>query len=484
LRFIPWVARCLEEEANNLIAIALAAAYNHTIWLRDNGTIIAWGNNANGQTNVPSGLSNVVAIAAGGAQAMALRRDGTVTNWGATGGSIPGNLTNAMAVAAGYVHGVALRNDATVVSWGNNSNGQTNVPTWLGPVKLIAAGGNQSLASMFSALVQYPVDVSKDLLLIYNTNSLNSSNVLYYYMQHRPMVSNANVLPIGCPAGDVMGTNEFITQLETPLRNWFEANPTKHPTYVILFLNISSRMTNTHYPEVYGSVSFALHERMYGTRPFVTHINMDGTNDCIGYINKLAAFGTNGQVIISASAGGFANTNYYFDDNRDDPPYGAGPSIGALARDAVLSASADALVTYRVDNSAAWISNGVHVAAYFSWGGHSPALRADYPWDGKVVFGTNSQWFLIGTVESGNGIRDDLFFGTFDEWFATGAFGGANYASTPVGAVSHVAEPGGFGNDAAILFGLWAQTRSLGICAWVSRRTPFTQVVGDPLVRR
>lgn len=49
------------------------------------------------------------------------------------------------------------------------------------------------------------VDVTKDLLLIYNTNSPDSVNVLNYYLQHRPMVSGANVLGIAAPTRDSFG---------------------------------------------------------------------------------------------------------------------------------------------------------------------------------------------------------------------------------------------------------------------------------------
>jgi hypothetical protein len=40
--------------------------------------VVAWGYNGLGQTNVPSGLSNVVAIAAGGSRSLALMRQPTV----------------------------------------------------------------------------------------------------------------------------------------------------------------------------------------------------------------------------------------------------------------------------------------------------------------------------------------------------------------------------------------------------------------------
>ena len=133
--------------------MAIAAGTNFSVALRSNGTLVAWGDNAYGQTNVPANLSNVVSIAAGGAQALALRRDGTVTNWGATSGSIPNSLTNVMGIAAGYAHSAALRNDSTVVTWGDNSNGQTNMGAGLSQVKSIAAGGNHTLAAIFSSLV-------------------------------------------------------------------------------------------------------------------------------------------------------------------------------------------------------------------------------------------------------------------------------------------------------------------------------------------
>ena len=205
------------------------------------------------QTNVPGNLSNVVAVSAGGLHALALRSNGTVVSWGenwAGQTNVPQDLTNAMAIAAGGAHSVALRNDGTVAAWGDNTAGQTNLSAGWGTVKLIAAGGDFTLTSQFSPLVQYQVDVTKDLLLIYNTNSPASSNVCLYYLQHRPMVFEANVLGIACPTNEIIDSVTFTNQVLGPVQGWLTANPTKHPQYAILFPDMPTRvwmMTNGQY---------------------------------------------------------------------------------------------------------------------------------------------------------------------------------------------------------------------------------------------
>jgi alpha-tubulin suppressor-like RCC1 family protein len=111
--------------------------------------VVAWGNNLYGQTNVPSGLNSVVAIAAGGGDCLALTEDGLVVGWGNSGWgqtNVPRGLSNVAAVAVGSQHSLALTAQGDVVAWGYNYYGQTNVPPGLSNVVAIAAGGNHSLA--------------------------------------------------------------------------------------------------------------------------------------------------------------------------------------------------------------------------------------------------------------------------------------------------------------------------------------------------
>ena len=51
---------------------AISAGNYHNLALNSDGTVVAWGDNRFGQTNVPAGLSGVTAIAAGGGHSLAL----------------------------------------------------------------------------------------------------------------------------------------------------------------------------------------------------------------------------------------------------------------------------------------------------------------------------------------------------------------------------------------------------------------------------
>ena len=76
--------------------------------LKQDGTVVAWGDNSFDQTTVPARLSGVVAIAAGYFHTVALKQDGTVVVWGSQT-DVPAGLSRVVAIAAGGAHTVVLR---------------------------------------------------------------------------------------------------------------------------------------------------------------------------------------------------------------------------------------------------------------------------------------------------------------------------------------------------------------------------------------
>jgi hypothetical protein len=129
--------------------IAVAGGRDHSLALRSSGTVVAWGDSSYGQTNVPGTLANVIGISAGGFHNAAVQNDGSITCWGYNfynQASVPADVTNATAVSCGNAFTMALRNDGTVRAWGDNIYGQTNVPAGLSNVTAIAAGGFHGLA--------------------------------------------------------------------------------------------------------------------------------------------------------------------------------------------------------------------------------------------------------------------------------------------------------------------------------------------------
>ena len=191
---------------NNVIQVAAGIA--HTLALRSDGTVWAWGDNFFGQLGIGTGgrdfdmltgthrnalpvqiptLSNITAISAGDVYSLALQNDGTVwawgnNSWGAIGDGTYGfnnfattptrvhGLTNITYIAAGGMsHAAAVRSDGTVWTWGHNAAGELGDGTTtdrLTPVQVpgitnavsVSVGGNL----LWGALSGYTVAVLDD----------------------------------------------------------------------------------------------------------------------------------------------------------------------------------------------------------------------------------------------------------------------------------------------------------------------------------
>jgi len=129
---------------------AIAAGGLHAMAVRNDGTLWAWGDNSKGQvgdgTNETkikkpvqiTGIDNIAAIAGGGSHSLVLKGDGTIYAWGDNSKGQLGNSTNenqnipvyinditdVAYISAGSTFSLVLKNDGTVWTWGENFCGQ------------------------------------------------------------------------------------------------------------------------------------------------------------------------------------------------------------------------------------------------------------------------------------------------------------------------------------------------------------------------
>src|SRR5262249_18274420 len=120
---------------------------DHSLALRADGRVIAWGDNTFGQTAVPPSATNVVAIAAYGAQSMALAADGNVFAWGENRNgltNIPSTAVTAVQIATSDTLSIVTRADRSIKSWGTPL-GLNIAANYSSLTLAIAAGPNYSM---------------------------------------------------------------------------------------------------------------------------------------------------------------------------------------------------------------------------------------------------------------------------------------------------------------------------------------------------
>jgi hypothetical protein len=146
--------------------------------LKNDGSVLVWGRNNEGQTNVPvAAQSGVSGISAGYFFTMALKNDGSVVLWGDDNSgrmAVPTNLTGVAAIAGGGYHALALKSDDSVVAWGTDVEPQTMIPVGLSGVTAIAAGYSHSVALIgtgFGPVSLNAKPVANFLVLSWPTNA-------------------------------------------------------------------------------------------------------------------------------------------------------------------------------------------------------------------------------------------------------------------------------------------------------------------------
>ncbi|MBF0196347.1 MAG: hypothetical protein HQL32_01485 [Planctomycetes bacterium] len=198
-------------------SIATDGGLTHSIIVRPDGKMWAWGNNSYGQlgtgdhhkrpTPVEIGAGNIwVQAAAGEFHSLALDASGNVWSWGANhykqlGHSVGTNkiptpilipsLDNISKICAGAYHSLAIKEDGSAISWGRNHAGQLGINT-----------------SVDSSLPQEVVQPA--------STALASGNLMAWYKMESH--SGANAWDSSSPAnnGTVIGTNFTQSKTQSP----------------------------------------------------------------------------------------------------------------------------------------------------------------------------------------------------------------------------------------------------------------------------
>lgn len=128
--------------------IGIAAGSHHSLGLKADGSIAAWGRNQEGQLDVPPPNTGFVDIVAGDQFSLGLKADGSIVAWGYNSSgqcNVPAPNTDFVTIAAGGSFSLGLKADGSIVAWGNNDDGNCNVPSPNSGFIAIAAGGGHSL---------------------------------------------------------------------------------------------------------------------------------------------------------------------------------------------------------------------------------------------------------------------------------------------------------------------------------------------------
>lgn len=111
--------------------VSISTGFYHTVGLKDDGTVVAVGDNKYGQCNIEN-WTDIVSISTGHYHTVGLKKDGTVVAAGDKGSGQCNveNWTDIKFISAVGYQTIGLKHDGTVVAVGNNDYGQCNTQNW------------------------------------------------------------------------------------------------------------------------------------------------------------------------------------------------------------------------------------------------------------------------------------------------------------------------------------------------------------------
>jgi alpha-tubulin suppressor-like RCC1 family protein len=275
---VAWGSPSYTRVPTNLPPIAsIAAGPTYSLAVASNGTVWAWGapNIGSGNlTNVPSSVTNAVAVAAGGYSAYALGRSGLLSTWPSSPGW-PASATNLTAIAANGLYALALRADVRVFAWGTDYYGQVRGAQSASNVLAIAAGDTTAVVisgepRIFSTQVYRWEPRGSSVVL--TANAAGTGLLSYQWSRNKQLLAGATAASLVIDGLDSTNTGSYSLEVKN-------AFGSASATIVSLFLGVPPTITTQPADQtvtVGSNATFLV--QCSGTATFAYQWALNGTN--------------------------------------------------------------------------------------------------------------------------------------------------------------------------------------------------------------